>query len=83
MLADADVVAGLEAGAIEGGEDAHLLQSLLEVGERLLVFGVVAFEQHLDAAAEDAEAAVVLALDPVAPLAGGPVDAVLDLELVV
>ena len=56
------------------------LQALLEVGERLLVLEVVALEEQLDAAAEDAEGAVVLALDPVAALAGRAVDAVLGLE---
>src|SRR6476620_6011137 len=81
VLADPHVVAGLEAGAVEGGDHAHLLQPLLQVGERLFVAGVVAFEEHLDAAAEDAEGAVLLALDPVAPLASGPVDPVLGLEL--
>jgi hypothetical protein len=29
LLAYADVVAGLEAGAVQGGDDAHLLQPLL------------------------------------------------------
>ena len=81
VLADADVVAGLEAGLGQRGEDADLAQPLLEVGERLFVLGVVALEEQLDAAAEDAEGAVLLALDPVAALAGRPVDAVLGLEL--
>ena len=57
------------------------LRRLLEVGERFLVLEVVALEEQLDAAAEDAEAAVGLALDRVAALAGRAVDAVLDLEL--
>ena len=81
MLADADVVAGLEALFAQGGDHAHLGEALLEVGEGFFVFGVVAFEEELDAAAADAEGAVVLALDPVAALAGRSVDAVLGLEL--
>ena len=72
---------GSKPAAVEGGDHADLVQPLLEVGERFFVFGVVALEQQLDAAAEDPEAAVVLALDPVAALARGPVDAVLGLEL--
>ena len=80
VLADADVVAGLEAGLGEGGDHADLGEALLEVGERFFVGRVVAFEEELDAAAADAEGAVLLLFDPVAALAGGPVDAVLGLE---
>ena len=58
VLADADLVAGLEAGRAQGGDHADLVESLLEVGERLLVGDVVALEEQLDAAAEDAEGAL-------------------------
>src|SRR5690349_15013372 len=81
VLADADVVAGLEAGLGQSGDDADLVEPLLEVGERFLVLDVVALEEQLDAPALNAEAAVLLALDPVAALADRPVDAVLGLEL--
>ena len=64
VLADADVVAGLETGPGQGGDHADLPQPLLQVGQRLLVASVVALEEQLDTAAEDAEAAVLLALDP-------------------
>src|SRR6187549_4294526 len=81
VLAHPHVVARLEAGRAQGGDDADLLEPLLEVGERLFVGEVVALEEQLDATTEDAEAAVVLALYPVTALAGRPVDAVLGLEL--
>ena len=64
VLADPHVVAGLEAGGAQGGDDADLVEALLEVGERLLVGEVVALEEQLDAAAGDPEDAVVLGLDP-------------------
>ena len=81
MLADADVVAGLETGGAKGRDHPDLVQALLEIGERLFVFEVVALEQQLDPAPDDPEAAVVLALDRVAALAGRTVDTVLGLEL--
>src|SRR6185437_5000669 len=81
VLAHADVVAGLEAGGAQGGDDADLVEPLLEVGERLLVLEVVALEEQLDTPTEDPEAAVPLALHRVATLADRPVDPMLDLEL--
>src|SRR3954463_8973222 len=81
VLADPQVVAGFEAGGAQGGDDADLVEAALQVGERLFVGEVVALEEQLDAASEDAKAAVGLALHRVAALAGGAVDAVLDLEL--
>src|SRR4029077_11136680 len=81
VLADPDVVAGLEAGLGEGGDHADLGEALLEVDKRFLVGRVVAFEEELDAAAADPKGAVVLLLDPVAARAGGPVHAVLGLEV--
>ena len=54
-------------------DHADLSEPLLKVGERFFVARVVAFEEELDTAAADPEAAVVLALDPIAALAGGPV----------
>ena len=80
VLADADVVPRLEAGGFQSGDHADLLQPLLEIGKRLLVLEVVALEEQLDPAAEDAEGTVTLALDRVATLAHRPVDTVLDLE---
>src|SRR6476469_6985038 len=80
VLADADVVAGLEARGAQGGDDPDLVEPLLQVGERLFVFDVVALEEQLDTATGDAIGAVVLALDRVAALAGGTVDAMLGLE---
>ena len=81
VLADPHVVARFEAGGAQGGDDADLVEAALQVGERLFVVEVVALEEQLDAAAEDAEAAVGLALDRVAALADRAVDAVLGLEL--
>ena len=52
VLADPHVVAGLEAGGAQGGDDADLVEAALEVGERLFVGEVVALEEQLDAAAE-------------------------------
>ncbi len=80
MLTHAHLVAGLEAGGAQGGDDANLVEPLLEVGQRLFVVDVVALEEELNAAASDAVGAIVLAFDRVAALARRPVDPVLDLE---
>ena len=58
LLADPHVVAGLEAGLGQGGDHADLGQPLLKVGERFFVARIVAFEEHLDAAAADPEASI-------------------------
>ena len=57
LLADPDLVAGLEAGRAKGCDHAHVDEALLEVGERLVVGEVVALDQQLDSAAVDAEGA--------------------------
>src|SRR5215218_9980282 len=66
--ADLDVVAGLEAGGLQRADDAHPVQAVLDVGERLVVLEVVAGEQALDGLAGDTEGARPDALDPPAPL---------------
>src|SRR2546423_1117672 len=48
VLADAQLVAGLESGVAERRQHPHLGEPLLEVGERLGIGEVVALEEHLD-----------------------------------
>jgi hypothetical protein len=50
---DLDVVAGFESLGLERADDAHPLQAVLDVGQRLVVLEVVAGQQALDVVARD------------------------------
>src|SRR3954451_19388641 len=70
--ADLDLVSGLEARFLQGSDHADAPQPALEVVHCVLVLGVVAREQDLDAAPPHREGAGAEALDAKPAGPGGP-----------
>src|SRR4051812_20377404 len=69
--ADLHVIARLEARLLEGPHDTDALERPLHVRQRLVVLQVVARDQAVDAAADDAEGPVIDAFDAEPPLGRG------------
>src|SRR2546425_9379971 len=79
--ADLHVVPRPEARRLERADHPKAAQPVLHIPERLVVVGVVARDQALDARAQHPECPIRSALDPELLLRAGPVDPVLRLGL--